>query len=34
MLPMKRRVHPADAERRKVAEPVLGAIDFQEITIE
>jgi hypothetical protein len=34
MLPMKRRVHPADAERRKVAEPVLVAIDFHEITIQ
>jgi len=34
MLPMKRRVYPADAERRKVAEPVLVAIDFHEITIQ
>ena len=33
MLPMKRRVHPADAQRRKVEEPVLVAIDFHEITI-
>lgn len=33
MLPMKRRVHPMDAERRKVKEPVLVAIDFHTITI-
>jgi hypothetical protein len=34
MLPMKRRVHPADARRRKVEEPVLVAIDFHEIAIQ
>jgi hypothetical protein len=35
MLPMKRRAHPADAQRRKVvAEPVLVAIDFHEIAIQ
>jgi hypothetical protein len=34
MLPMKRRVHPADDERRKVAKPVLVAIDFHEIAIQ
>ncbi len=34
MLPMKRRVHPADAQRRKVKEPVLVAIDFHEIVIQ
>jgi hypothetical protein len=34
MLPMKRRVHPADAQRRKVEEPVLVAIDFHEILIQ
>ena len=34
MLPMKRRVHPADAQRRKVEEPVLVAIDFHEIAIQ
>jgi len=33
MLPMKRRVYPADAQRQKVKEPVLVAIDLFEITI-
>ena len=34
MLPMKRRVYPADAQRQKVKEPVLVAIDLFEITIQ
>jgi hypothetical protein len=34
MFPMKRRVHPADAGRRKVEKPVLVAIDFHEIAIQ
>jgi hypothetical protein len=34
MLPMKRRVHPADAQCRKVEEPVLVAIDLHEIDIQ
>jgi NAD(P)-dependent dehydrogenase (short-subunit alcohol dehydrogenase family) len=34
LLPMKRRVHPADAQRRKGEEPVLVAIDFHEIVIQ
>ncbi|HEY3900238.1 MAG TPA: hypothetical protein VGM54_16635 [Chthoniobacter sp.] len=34
MLPMKRRVYPADAQHRKVEEPVLVAIDFHEMTVQ
>ena len=34
MLPMKRRVYPADAQRQRVIEPVLVAIDLFEISIE
>ena len=31
MIPTKRRMYPCDAERRKVAEPILVAIDISEI---
>lgn len=34
MLPMKRRVYPADAQRQKVKEPVLVAIDLFEVTFQ
>jgi len=34
MLPMKRRVYPAGAQRQKVKEPVLVAIDLFEIKIQ